>query len=366
MRPPPTPVRRVLIDPLWVPLALLLAVALLAVGACSVLAAPLGRRRLLRVTAFGALYLLLDAAMLVSCAATWLRHPVPRWRDEDAWSRAHERLLRRALSLLVAASWPLFGFRVRLEEPPDQARLVGRPLLVLARHGGPGDSFALVEMLLSRYGRRPVIVLKETLRWDPGLDVLLTRIPSCFIPARSAGVDVPARLAGMASRLRPRDAMLIFPEGGNWTPRRHRRALTRLRLRGHRKAAAAAAANAHVLPPQPTGVLACLDARQDLHVVVVAHTGLDNLVSPAMIWRALPVTGRPMIVRWWHQPAASLPAAPEDREEWLRVQWAIVDSWIDARQAGSQPAQVQPTQFQSAEGGRVPVAEVKTPKAADD
>jgi hypothetical protein len=31
--------------------------------------------------------------------------------------------------------------------------------------------------------------------------------------------------------------------------------------------------NPHVLPPRPAGVLACLAARPDLDVVVVAHTG---------------------------------------------------------------------------------------------
>ena len=54
-----------------------------------------------------------------------------------------------------------------VEEPPGPlgpAGLDGGPLLVLARHAGPGDSFALVDLLLSRYGRRPRIVLKEDLR----------------------------------------------------------------------------------------------------------------------------------------------------------------------------------------------------------
>ena len=73
-----------------------------------------------------------------------------------------------------------------VEEPPGRrpAGLDGGPLLVLARHAGPGDSFALVELLLSRYGRRPRIVLKEDLLWDPGLDVLLSRLVG-LLPARA-------------------------------------------------------------------------------------------------------------------------------------------------------------------------------------
>jgi hypothetical protein len=129
------------------------------------------------------------------------------------------------------------------------------------------------------------------------------------------------------------DAILLFPEGGNWTPGRHSRAIARLLHAGRRQAAADAAENRNVLPPQPTGMLACMSGRADLTVAVVAHTGLEDLVTPALVWRALPVTTSPMIVRWWFQPARSLPTTDDGRREWLRLQWALVDSWIDARKA---------------------------------
>jgi 1-acyl-sn-glycerol-3-phosphate acyltransferase len=342
MRPPPLLVRRVLIDTVWVPLAVLLALLFALVA---LLAAPFGRRRRIpRLALMASLYLIVDAALVLGCGALWLRHPVPG-RRQGQWLTAHERLLRRALTLLISAAWPLLGFRVQLEELPPPATLpASRPLLVLARHGGPGDSFAIAELLLSRYGRRPVIVLKETLRWDPGLDVLLSRLPSCFLPARRSGRNLPALVAAAAARLTDGDALLIFPEGGNWTPGRHLRALRRLRSRGRFWAANLAAANRHVLPPQPGGVLACLAARPELEVLIAAHTGLEDLVSPALIWAALPVRAHPMIMRWWHFPAASRPASPERMQSWLELQWTIVDSWIDARKArhGGGPAPALP------------------------
>jgi 1-acyl-sn-glycerol-3-phosphate acyltransferase len=328
MRPPPLLVRRVVIDVVWVPLAVALAVLATALA---LVTAPFGhRRRLPRVALMAALYLLVDGALVVSCAALWVRYPIAGRRGRS-WADAHEHLLRRVLALLIAAAGPLLGFRVQVEELPARERLDGRPLLVLARHGGPGDSFAIAELLLSRYRRRPVIVLKEILRWDPGLDLLLGRMPSCFLPARGAGHDLPGLVAERAAGLTETDALLIFPEGGNWTPRRHLRALDRLRALGRPAAAARAAANRHVLPPRPAGVLACLSVRPDLEVVIAAHTGLDDLTSPALIWRALPVR-RPMVMRWWHFPESSRPAA--DRlQSWLDLQWAFVDSWIDARKA---------------------------------
>jgi 1-acyl-sn-glycerol-3-phosphate acyltransferase len=332
MRPPPVVLRRTVLDPIWIPLAIGLAFLLLAVAAAVTIVAPLSRRRRLpRLGIFGALYLLLNAGLVVCCAAYWLRYPMPRRRDRAHWSRLHVSLLRRTLTLLVAAAGPLLGFRVVLQEPPDHDLIVGRPLLLLARHGGPGDSFALVQLLLSRYGRRPAIVLKETLRWDPGLDVLLGRLPSCFI--RRGEGKAPERLAALARTMQADDAILLFPEGGNWTPRRHSRAIVRLLHAGRRQAAADAAGNRNVLPPQPTGMLACMAGRPDLAVAVVAHTGLENLVTPALVWHALPVTASPMVVRWWFEPARSMPVTDDGRREWLRLQWALVDSWIDARKA---------------------------------
>ncbi len=336
MRPPHPLVRRIVVDPLWVPVAVALAGLFLLVACASVVVAPLAtRRRVTRLALFGALYVLVDACLLVCCACLWIAHPVPARRGER-WADAHAALLRRVLVLLVAAARSLFGFRVNVEELPTAETLTGRPVLVLARHGGPGDSFAIVEVLLSRLRRRPVIVLKDVLQWDPGLDVVLSRMPACFLPARGTRRDLPGRIAAAARALGKRDAMLLFPEGGNWTPRRHRNALARLWARGRRSAAARAAANRHVLPPQPAGVLACLGARPDLEVVVVAHTGLEDLVSAADVWRALPVTGRPMVMRWWQLPAADLPVDPDTRADWLDVQWAVVDSWIDARKAARQ------------------------------
>jgi 1-acyl-sn-glycerol-3-phosphate acyltransferase len=390
VRPPPVAVRRAVLAPLWLPLAAALAGLLLAVAVIGLLIWPLTRGRVARLALFAALYMILDAGLVVACAAVWLRHPSPR-RDARRWVAVHTTLLRWVLSTLRAGAGPLLGFRMRLEEPP--AELIGGPLLVLARHAGPGDSFTLVELLLSRYRRTPRIVLKEILQWDPGLDIVLSRLSAVFLPSQhTPGDDLPGRLAALARRLGPGDAMLLFPEGGNWTPRRYLRALARLRTRaqwqrahwppalsrGQRAAdrvtlrqltaaAADAAANPNVLPPRPAGVLACLAARPDLDVVIVAHTGLEDLVTPGLVWRALPITDRPMTVRWWYEPAATRPADPEGQYQWLRVHWAIVDSWIGARKAQAVAAGFRPEAAGLAReaGGLVPEVGGLVPEVGD-
>jgi hypothetical protein len=80
-------------------------------------------------------------------------------------------------------------------------------------------------------------------------------------------------------------------------------------------------------------VLAALAARPDLGIVVIAHTGLDDLVTPHQVWQALPLHERPMTIRWWTVPPGTVPPGPAEQYQWLRVQWALVDSWIGARKA---------------------------------
>ena len=181
MRPPPAAIRRGVIDPLWLPIAAALALLLLLAGWPDAGRAAEPSPPPLRLAIFGAIYLAVDAWLVIWCTLLWLRHPLPSRRDQAAWSHAHQDLLRRVLALLVAAARPLLGFRAEVQEPPEHDQRTRRPLLMLARHGGPGDSFALAELLLTRYQRRPAIVLKESLRWDPGLDLVLGRLPSCFI-----------------------------------------------------------------------------------------------------------------------------------------------------------------------------------------
>ena len=94
----------------------------------------------------------------------------------------------------------------------------GQPLLVCCRHAGPGDSFTLIHALMHWYDREPRVVLKDTLQWDPAIDVLLHRIPAKFIsPNPGEGQDLESQIKALATGLDDDDAFVIFPEGGNFT-----------------------------------------------------------------------------------------------------------------------------------------------------
>jgi 1-acyl-sn-glycerol-3-phosphate acyltransferase len=315
------------LSPLFVVIELVLGVLCAVVAVVGLVLAPFNRQRqLLRVGAFGTVYFGVESVVLVVTFVAWVTrraHPRAWWQDY------HYRLLRWVLGTILEAARRCCGFVVTLEEPPVPGPLSDRePVLVLARHGGIGDSYSLVWMLLDRYDRRVRIVLKDMLQWEPLLDVILNRLDCCFLPAgASAGEQLARRLGRLTRDLGPRDALLVFPEGGNWTPGRWSRAIRRLRTDRKDRAASTAALMSHVLPPRPAGVLACLDARPGLAVVIVAHTGLDTLTAARQLWRAIPFT-EPMTVRCW--PPSAVPEGEEARVRWLTTEWAVVDEWIDA------------------------------------
>ena len=340
---PPRWLRRGLLDPLWLPVVIALEGLLVATIVVCALVRPLTpRARVLRLAAFGATYLALDAGLLLGSLGLWLRHPT-RNRDVEAWTTAHCRLLTRALDRLARTAGATLGYQVEVEAegvPPTG----DRPLIVLARHAGPGDSFTLVQLLLTSLHRRPRVVLKAALQWDPGLDVVLNRLAGCFIASQTgAGDDRTAALEEHARTLKTRDALLLFPEGANWTPRQHRRAVTRLLRAGRRRAAHRAEQQPRVLPPRPAGTTTCLSARPDADVLLVAHTGLDTLTSSRAIWQALPLFDRPMRIRFRWYAAADVPREPEAAQQWLEAQWSAMHAWITAHApAGGEPPALVP------------------------
>ncbi len=80
---------------------------------------------------------------------------------------------------------------------------------------------------------------------------------------------------------------MIFPEGGNFTPKRRAKAINRLRALGLERMARRAENMRHVLAPKPGGLNAAIDAAPDAGVIFVAHTGLDKMLTVGDVWREL-------------------------------------------------------------------------------
>jgi len=297
-----------------------------------------GRWRPVRLASFFVIYLATEITALVGAFTIWAGSGRPSRRDARRYQDLNFDLIERSLARLYRAARYLFRLRVEaladrqaMQEAAPEAS--AGPVIVLSRHAGPGDAFLLVYALRAYAGRRPLPVLKNTLALDPWIDVLIGRVPHCFIrPNPLAGDRAAAQISDLAAGMGEQDALVLFPEGGNFTAGRRLRAIGRLRQRGQPRRAAQAARFEHVLPPRPTGTLAAIHAAPRADVVFVAHTGLDHMDSAATVWRGIPVDG-PLRVTWWRAPARSMPADEQAATQWLFAQWAQIDAWISGRRA---------------------------------
>jgi 1-acyl-sn-glycerol-3-phosphate acyltransferase len=348
-------VRRLIVAPLVVAIAAALAVLAPPVAILTVLFNLIrrrkGRMRLLRVVCFALVWFLGETAALAVFGCLWIVSGFGGRLDTEPYQSRHYGVLRRLLGLMYRIAERTCGLRVDVAGPPraeraGPGRREERPLIVLSRHGGPGDSLLLVHHLLRACGRRPRVVMKATLQLDPSLDIVGNRLPNAFVhrqsgasarasAATSAGTSHHiSQIKRLAAGLDPKGALVIFPEGGNWTPQRWRRAVARLRDRGLDQLAERAGAMPNVLPPRVGGALAAVAACPAADVVFVAHTGLDWLISVRDVWHSLS-DDIEVRARWWLVPAREVPreAARDAQVSWLYDWWQCIDSWISAQRA---------------------------------
>jgi 1-acyl-sn-glycerol-3-phosphate acyltransferase len=330
--------RRCVIAPLVVALAGLVwfTLPLWLIGAAAISPIVPGRLRPLRFFWVVIVYLTCEALLLVVTFGLWIA-------SGFGWKLRTPYFEGIHYDLVQGTMWVFFRearrvLRLRIEsEGPGPLEHAGRPILVCCRHAGPGDSFVLIHTLMAWYGREPRVVLKDTLAWDPMISVVLNRIPARFItPNPGPAENLEAQIAELATGLDGNDAFVIFPEGGNFTPQRRQRAIDRLRKLGMERMAQRAEQMIHVLAPRPGGFLAALDAAPDADVVLVAHTGLDHMVTVGEVWRELPMDKR-IIMRWWQIPRSEIPAGRDERIEWLFGWWERIDTWIDENRPVEMP-----------------------------
>jgi len=332
--PVPRLVRRLAFPPAVMLLAFLVFTSTPLLLLAAVAASPFlpGRLRPLRILLFALVYLALEALALVALGLLWLAAGLGRRLDSPGFQRAHYGLAAWFLRVLLRVARRAFNLRIETEgpAPPTEPRV---PLIVLARHAGPGDSFLVIHELLNVYRRHPRIVLKQTMQWDPCVDIALNRLPARFIPADPAhGSGVVESIAELATGMGPDDALVIFPEGANFSERRRLRSIARLEELGRSEEAARARELRHVLAPRPSGALAAICSAPEADVVFVAHSGLEDLSSVVDLWHGLPMDDE-VKVRLWRVPAAELPSGEAARVEWLYAWWARIDDWVATEHA---------------------------------
>ena len=315
---------------------LVTALPIWVLGAAAVSSRLPGKWRPFRLLWFLGVYLALQVVGIVTAGALWAGSGFGRNFAKDDVRQLHYGVLQTLLGILMRTASRAFKLRVTVQAPPlpDQQPEIERgprPLLVFSRHAGPGDSFLLVHELMSEYGRRPRVVLKDTLQWDPLIDLFLNRLPSRFIsPNPREGAGVAESVGDLAEDLSEQDALVIFPEGGNFTEGRRLRGIQRLEEDGHHEYAQRARGMEHLLAPRPGGAFAAIDAAPEADVVFVAHTGLEQLSSPRDLWRGLPMDAD-VRAQFWAVPAEDVPDDPVVRIDWLYDWWECMDTWICER-----------------------------------
>ena len=319
----PRLVRRLII----IPLVFVLELALVVISPVVVLIAALvdvvlrGPWRTVRLVAVGLTVVLSEIATVTLLFLLWLANPSRTALRSERLQNAHYELFRWWLGTMYRAAVRLLGLRVEFQEsPPGEPG----PVIVLARHAGPGDSLLVVHFLLSAYNRRPRLVMKDDLQWDSGIDLIGGRLPNAFI---GTTVDAERAIADLARDLGDRDAVVLFPEGGNFTKRRRERAIARLRKKGLHEEAEQAERMRHVLPPYTGGATAAMSAAKEADVIFVAHTGLEDLSGLLGVWRNVPLE-RPVVVRYWRVQSTDIPTDAEAQNDWLYEWWERVDEWI--------------------------------------
>ena len=240
------------------------------------------------------------------------------------FNRAHNRAFGWWLELMTRALRFYLGFDFTM---PVNDRVTG-PVVTFARHAGPGDAFLLARLVIRDYHRQLRMLGTTKLLWDPFIDHMLRRMPYYFCEQDPPEPDSHLEsITEMCATMDDDSVLIIFPEGGNFTPGRWNTAIERLESRGQQDRAERATAMTNVLAPRSAGAIAALKARSDVSVVFVAHVGLEDLFSLGEIWRKIPLR-RHVAGTYWAIPPEQVPTDPAEISAWLFDQWEQVDRWI--------------------------------------
>ena len=331
---PPWIVRRLVIAP-GVILAvgcLLVLLPLWFIAAALVSRLVSGRWRALRVCWFIFVYLTWELLALLALLGLWVASGLGWKLRSAAFESAHYRLMGLFLHNAVGRARRTFTMKFVGEDDLDaEFANAPRALLIFSRHAGPGDSFFLADEVVNGMGRRPRIVLKDVMRLDPAVDIVLSRLPNRFVPTKGRAGDAAVEAIGeLAAGLETGDALIIFPGGrelhapasaaGARPPRSDR---TRRPCRARARPDSPYAAKAHGARWQRS------TRRRRRDVIFYGHVGLERLSTPGDLWRGIPMDS-PVRTRRWLVRADELPA-PDDRELWLYDAWEQIDAWIEQR-----------------------------------
>jgi 1-acyl-sn-glycerol-3-phosphate acyltransferase len=274
------------------------------------------------------------SSLLVGAYAAVGLSLIPRvlLRTDRDWDALVREVLGKAYGILRT----LLDVRVVLEAgsaTKEQVAATDHPLIVLARHCGPGDSLFIAWVLSVHYRLRLGVVLKAALRWEPVVDLAGDHLPLCFVGRHEPGAR--ERVGELAASMVAGDALLLFPEGGNFSWERWRKAVSRLFADGSYRSGWSAMRHTHTLPPHRGGAGAALVGAPLADVLLLTHSGFADDGRDRPWWR-LPVH-RSLLMRTTLVPGVTVPRAEAALATWLTAAWSDVDSWVAGVSGSEEP-----------------------------
>lgn len=327
--PPPRWLRRLGLAPLVFVGALcltLLSPALHLVAALADLAFDRRRWRVTRFVGLGLAFCVVEVFGLFTLLTVWFASGFGLFMKRPRWIRANTIIIGQYLELITRAVRFYLGFTFSYSYDP----IPRGAQLLFSRHAGPGDAYLIARVVVRDLGRRLHMVGAAKLQWDPFLDIAGERLGFHYLHQNptDAAVEID-RIKELSAGLDADETLVIFPEGGNYTPGRRQRSIERLQARGQLEEARRAEALRHTLPPRFGGVCAAIEGAPDATVVFVAHAGLDGLYGFSDLWASVPLK-RDVSAHGWSAPIESRPAERSDQRDWLFDQWVSVDEWIES------------------------------------
>ncbi|MEZ5281796.1 MAG: 1-acyl-sn-glycerol-3-phosphate acyltransferase [Acidimicrobiales bacterium] len=237
----------------------------------------------------------------------------------EMWIRVMLRILR------------LIGLRIRYDQI-DPSVFAGR-VIVASRHESLADVY-VPTWLAALGGHRLRVVLAAGLNREPSLDLFGHWSPQFFV--RREASDMRSEVVALKRLTEASDentAFVIFPEGGLVREKRRERILKRLDSERPDLAERARALR-HLLAPRIAGTSALLDGAEDAAVVIVGHSGMDQLTDPVTCWRSIPLQ-RDVDLKVWRFERSEIPDSLAERELWLFDRWAEMDDWIESKMPGA-------------------------------
>lgn len=324
---PPWPIRAFVITPIVFIGALIVTILSPLLHLLLALIDSIDRKnwRFTRIVGLGIAFCVVETFGLMMALLLWIVSGFGMWMKSEPIQRLHLWVFGVWLELITAAIRTFIGFDFIF----PTTRLPEGPLLVFSRHAGPGDALLVAHSLIRIHGRRVRMLGTTKLLWDPFFNHVVRRLPFHFCEQNPSDPQRELReVMASAATIEADGAMIIFPEGGNFTPRRQREALRRFEERGQMAQAEMARRLTHVLPPRTAGALAALEACPEASAVFVAHVGLDDLLSLSDLWHRVPIR-RTVQATYWVAERDGSTGGPVKTSNWLWDQWESVDTWID-------------------------------------